>query len=156
MASPIVLPAILGENLVVQADRPATIWGTAAPRERIRIELAGRRVDTIADRDGAFSARLPVGAAGGPHRLRLSGHAERVVENVLIGDVWLGSGQSNMEWWVRDSLDGAREMAAALFPRIRLFTVPAAADKLPRDDVPGRWVECDPQSVRSFSAVAYF
>ncbi|MBA2480951.1 MAG: 9-O-acetylesterase [Planctomycetes bacterium] len=156
MPSTIVLPAIISDHMVVQAGRPATIWGWASPGERIRVELAGNTSVTVADRDGNFSTQLQIAKAGGPYLLRISGRTERIIENVLVGDVWLAAGQSNMEWWTAHATDSEREIPAACHPRIRLFHVPACATKQRRDDGDGRWVECDPQTVRDFSAVAYF
>ncbi len=150
------LPSIFGDNMMLQADVPTVIWGHAEPRERIVIEIAGARVKTTADAKGDFRARLRPLKAGGPFVLKIRGGTERTLENVLVGDLWLCSGQSNMDWSVSSSRDADSEIAGARFPKIRLFSVAQRASLVPCLDVEGKWAECSPQTVGDFSATAYF
>ena len=150
------LPAIISDNMVVQTGKRVAIWGKAHPGETVRVELAGRSAGTTVRADGFFLVRLPALPPGGPYSLRIRAHAERFIANVLVGEVWLGSGQSNMSWPVSRSNDAGREIAAAAWPQIRIFTVAARASRNPCQDVDGRWEECSPDSVGSFSALLYF
>ncbi len=150
------LPSIISDNMVVQAGVRAAIWGKCHPGQRVRVEIAGKSASATANDRGDFVVRLPALKPGGPHQLRIQAGAERVIENVLVGDVWLGSGQSNMEWLLGPSKDGPREIQAAMYPKIRLFTVTPCASRAAESDVQGRWQECSPDTAGDFSAVLYF
>jgi sialate O-acetylesterase len=150
------LPSIFSDNMMLQADTPTLIWGNTEPRQRVEVQIAGRRVSTRSDSRGDFKVRLPALRAGGPFAMTIKGGSERTVENVLVGDIWLGSGQSNMDWPVARSRNAEEEIAAARFPGIRLFTVTQNTSAAPCSNLEGAWVECSPQTVADFSATAYF
>jgi sialate O-acetylesterase len=149
------LPAILGDHMVLQRDH-AVLWGTATPGHTITAAIAGVQASAIVDVRGAWHMVLDGLAAGGPHDLTLDGDGQVVVHDVLIGDVWLGAGQSNMALAVRTASDGAPPASADDCRRLRFFTVERAASAVPLRDVRGRWRVCTPESAASFSAAAYF
>ena len=151
------LPAIFSDHMIVQRDQPVRVWGWSAPGDTIAIALGEASAEAVADGDGAWVAELPPFPAGGPHTLTVAGPEMRRFENVLVGDVWIAGGQSNMEWPVVAS-DGAEEtIAAANYPQIRLMTVERSFAGEPGTDViSSGWHEVTPGSVRDFSAVAYY
>jgi sialate O-acetylesterase len=156
------LPRLVGDNMVLQRDAPLEIWGWADPGERVRVFFRGRVLSTHADLSGQWSARLPAEHAGGPDDMRIQAKNNLFLRNIMVGDVWLASGQSNMQFpMAREGsfggvADADREIAAANFPQIRLFNVDRATALRPGADVgSGGWVAATPESVRSFSAVAY-
>ena len=151
------LPNIFTRHMVVQRDRPLPIWGHAAPGETITAAVGTISQQTKADAQGQWRLTLPAQPAGGPHELRVSSQAEQMtVDDVLIGEVWVCSGQSNMEGPVKEAADAAREIAAADHPTMRLFTVPHVVAKEPQLDCGGSWEVCSPSTVGEFSAVAYY
>jgi sialate O-acetylesterase len=147
----------------LQQGRPLPIWGWDAPGQRLsaKLRVPGTHNElgagsARADAEGRFKITLPSLADGGPYELVVEGSREVVVRDVWIGEVWLASGQSNMEWRVATSLDAAREIAAARWPRIRMFKVTPCAAQTPQADVGGAWAVCSPETVNDFSAVGYF
>ncbi len=144
------------DHVVLQRDAPVPIWGWAEPGRRIKVALAGQSVETTADVRGKWSARLGPYPAGGPHTLAVTGPESVEVKDILVGDVWLCSGQSNMEWPVDAADRPEKEIAAADHPRIRLFTVPKKTALAPTETVDARWEVCSPETVGRFSAVGYF
>lgn len=157
----VTLHALFRDHMVLQRDTRAAVWGDASPGEAITVRgsWSPARADAVADEDGRWSVRLPTGGAGGPHTLTVTGTNTLRLRDVLLGDVWICSGQSNMEMafaWHAGVRDHEREVAAAYHPRIRLFDVARAYAPAPVADVTGSWAVCSPASVREFSATAYF
>src|SRR5579864_5598755 len=151
------LPAVLGAHMVIQRGMPVHIWGKAAEAERVTVEFRGVTRSTTADEIGMWSVYLPPGNAGGPFALSVKGANTIRLEDVLVGDVWVASGQSNMEFPTKNVLNAAAEMADANRPRMRLFHVKNKVGLYPLDDVAAEpWVTCTPDNVPEFSAVAYF
>ncbi len=152
------LPAIVGDNMVLQRGQKTTIWGWADPGEEIRLNVSWHTMQrrTDADEDGRWSFSITAPPAGGPYELTLSGKNTVPVRNVLSGDVWVCSGQSNMEWPLHSAANGAQEVAEADYPNLRLFTVQKKIADTPQDDCVGQWSPCNPQSVPGFSAIGYF
>ncbi|MFP4542172.1 MAG: sialate O-acetylesterase [Opitutales bacterium] len=154
------LPGLLSDGMVVQRDASWTAWGWAEPGEAIELGFAGRAAATTAEADGRWEVELPALPAGGPYVLTVRGAEETLtVDNILLGDVWVASGQSNMELPVRRVQDTYPEaIATSANARIRHFGVPTAYDfDAPHEDVPGgQWLEANPDNVMGFSAVAYF
>jgi sialate O-acetylesterase len=150
------LPALLSDHMVLQADAEAPIWGWASPGEAVTVTLGEASVRATADQKGEWQAKLPKLPAGGPHRLEVKGSNTLLVNDVLIGEVWLGSGQSNMAMTVNRAKDFEKEEAAANYPQIRMFTVTSGGASTAQADCQGQWVVCSPQTVARFSATAYF
>ena len=151
------LASIFGDNMVLQRDRELPVWGSAAPGVEVRIRVAGREATTAADADGLWSARLDPLPAGGPFELTVTDAASNAAcANVLIGDVWVCSGQSNMAMELQNVSRGPEEVNNADCPDLRLITVPRVVADEPCRTLDGHWSECTPQTARDFSAVAYF
>ncbi len=163
------LPHVLSDHAVLQRDRPIHTWGWATPGAHLTVQLndpSGRHIQfasAIAGDLGAFSAWLPPQSAGGPYSLTVSGDGPSVtLTDLLIGDVWLASGQSNMtlplEGFDKDTpvAGGEDEIARATNPRLRLLLVPNRSSDIPLRDQPAGWTLCTPQTAAPFSAAAYF
>jgi sialate O-acetylesterase len=157
-ASALRLPRIFGDGMVLQRDTRLPVWGWSAPGAAVTVTLGGTSARATADRSGAWAVELPAMRAGGPHELSVESPGSRVrVRDILVGDVWVASGQSNMEWTVRASNDAAKEIAAANDSKIRHFKVPNTWAESPADDVSGgSWEPADPQHVGEFTGVGYF
>ncbi|MGK7393610.1 MAG: sialate O-acetylesterase [Candidatus Cyclobacteriaceae bacterium M3_2C_046] len=155
--SEIRLPQVIGDQMVLQRNQVVPLWGWADVRERIKVSFNGQELKTRADREGKWRVELEPMSAGGPYNLIISGKNTITLSDILIGDVWVASGQSNMEWPM-SRVDGAEEaIARASYPKIRLFTVPRSVSKDPKADIEQReWQETTPGTIQSFSAVAYF
>jgi sialate O-acetylesterase len=152
------LPAVIGENMVLQHDRAVPIWGWAKPGEKITVRLAGQTRTANAGEDGRWKVVFDKLSPGGPLELEVQGSSGNKVllKNILVGEVWVCSGQSNMEMSVLEARNSEAEIKAADYPQIRLFTVTTNKAPEPQADCTGRWVECRPQTVSNFSAVAYY
>jgi sialate O-acetylesterase len=153
------LPVIIRDSMILQRDAKVNIWGWASANEKITISFNGKKVTTKADDGGNWKAILPPTKAGGPYTIELTGKNKLTLSNVLFGDVWFCSGQSNMvhQLNIHDVIY-AKEIAEANFPEIRQFWVPTLANmRGPQKDLPsGNWQAAVGESVRPFSAVAYF
>ncbi len=152
------LPGIWQHHMVLQRDQRLPVWGWAKPDEEITVQFGGQIVMTVADPTGCWRTTIgPFTANDEPWELTVSGaRTALVLSNVVVGDVWLCSGQSNMEWPVRNARDSAAEMAAATNTLIRLATVKRVTALTPQSDVGITWSVCTPESVAGFSAVGYF
>jgi sialate O-acetylesterase len=151
------LPKILGDNMVLQRNKPITIWGWAEANEKVSVQFNKQSKTTKADKLGKWSVVLSPEVAGGPFQLVIAGKNTITLSNVLIGEVWVCSGQSNMEWLVRNSNNPAEEIRNANYPAIRHFTVTKAVSTKPESDVVGgEWKTCSPETVGDFTAVGYF
>ncbi|MEP7247673.1 MAG: sialate O-acetylesterase [Gammaproteobacteria bacterium] len=158
-AAEVRLPALISSGMVVQRDAPITLWGWADAGERIRITFRDEERSVRADRSGRWLVRLGPRPAGGPYEMTIAGANRVTLNDILIGDVWLASGQSNMEWPVRDggmSIDDAeRELARATLPELRLFAVDHQIALTPQTDVgSSAWTAARVETVAKFSAVA--
>jgi sialate O-acetylesterase len=149
------LPSLLSDHMVLQQGVPQKIWGWAAPGQEVRVSLGHASATAKADAKGHFEAGLPPLPAGGPWDLSVSAGSLQVVHDVLVGEVWLGSGQSNMEFATTNSDDASKEIPLALDPQLRLFQVDRHSAASPQDELQGHWMLCTPDTVAAFSAVAY-
>jgi sialate O-acetylesterase len=153
------LPAILSDNMVLQRDSVVRLWGWANPSEKILITPSwSNKTDSVtATGNARWMITIPTPAAGGPFSIRFQGQNTITLQNILVGEVWICSGQSNMEW---STLNGLKEMETELpnstNPSIRFFNIPKTTSDHPQDDCVASWEECGPQSLRSFSAVGYY
>jgi sialate O-acetylesterase len=150
------LPAVLGSHMVLQRDKPLPIWGTDDPGEEVTVEFAGQTKNARADDKGHWKVTLePVKADTKAHELTVKGKNTIKLEDILIGEVWVGSGQSNMEWSLAASSKPKETIAAAKHADIRLFHVPKIQTNEPSADVKAAWKACTPTNVPAFSAVLY-
>ena len=146
------LPAIFGDHMVLQQETKLPVWGWAKPGEKITVAFNGKKAEATAGTDGKWRAELPACAAGTPPgTLVVTGKNTLTINDVLAGDVWLCSGQSNMEFGL-----GRGDAAGATDGQIRLFHVPHQLAIGPRDNVAASWQVCSPQTVAGFTAVGYF
>lgn len=155
----VLLSPIVSDHAVLQRSTATRIFGTAAPGQGITIEFAGLRAATSADPTGKWSVLLDLSkAATGPHTLSATGaNGDKVsASDVLIGEVWLCSGQSNMEWILTNANHAKEEIAAADYPEMRQFLVPKNTGESPTDVLHGTWVVCSPKTAGGFTAVGYF
>jgi sialate O-acetylesterase len=156
-AAAVSMPNIFGDHMVLQADARAPVWGWAAPGERVKVTFAGTTLQTTTNADGRWEVTLRRMPAGGPHELTVTGRENELhFSDVLVGEVWVGSGQSNMGWPVSKSNDAEAEIAGAAYPQIRLFQVELKASTEPQTNCEGKWVLCTPENIPEFSAVLYY
>ncbi|MBC7422873.1 MAG: hypothetical protein H7334_05395 [Ferruginibacter sp.] len=156
----IMLPKIFGDNMVLQRSKPIAIWGWAAPGEKVTVQFNKQTKNTIAGAAGKWMVSLAAENAGGPFKLTVKGSNEINIKNILVGEVWVCSGQSNMEMpiegWGKIN-NYQQEIAAANYPMIRHFKVPnTTSTKLKEDLAGGDWKVCSPATAGDFSATAYF
>lgn len=150
------MSSIFGDSMVLQRDQPIRVWGWTVPNQQVEITLGETSQQAVADSEGRFDLKLDAMPAGGPHQMVVQADEKIVFEDVLIGEVWLCSGQSNMAWPVSNSNDADLEALAAKFPNIRLISVPQVGTQEPQNDFDGQWQSCSPETVKDFSAVGYF
>lgn len=151
--------SVFTDNMVLQRDRPVTVWGTAVPEEAVTVEFAGQLKTATADTNGRWHVVLdPLVASKEPRdfKLRGAGTNAATLTNVLVGEVWLCSGQSNMEWTVSKSADYDAVKTGADQPLIRHFKVPRRDSPFPEEKIDARWVVCTPETVGEFTAAGYF
>jgi sialate O-acetylesterase len=156
------VPAIFSDHMVLQQQNDVTIWGWAGPGEEVTVTASWdkykeqvMKVKTMNTAIWKTSLKTP--AAGGPYTISIRGSSDVVLKDVMIGEVWICSGQSNMEWSVNNgSLDAKEEMPKANFPEIRLFQVNKSSADFPEVRGEGQWQLCTPESMKGFSAVGYF
>ena len=150
------LANVFGEHMVLQRDRPLRVWGQATPGQTLTVEFAGRKASTRVGADGRWQVQLAPLPAGGPHRLQVKGDQTVELNDVLIGDVWLLGGQSNMEWPLAETDTGAQEIASPQNSQLRHLRVPHRASVRPEAEIPpAPWVVAEPGKVGQFSAVGY-
>src|SRR3954464_6761776 len=156
------LPKILSSHMVLQRDRPIHFWGWADPDEKVSLTLDGQTAETAGDKLGKWSLYLPFHAAGGPFRVDVKGSNSLSIDDVMIGDVWFASGQSNMEMPLKGFPGNASiknseaEIQGANQPNIRLLRIQKKTSHYPLSDYQDTWTTCTPQTAADFSAVAYF
>jgi sialate O-acetylesterase len=153
------LPGIFTGNMVIQRDKPVKIWGWADPGERIKVSFNGQNMTTKAGEDGSWIVQLKsMHASVNPQNLAVeSKYNDIILKNVLVGDVWICSGQSNMVWPLRRLKAAEEESSAAKYPILRMFTVTNEMALLPQDDLDGSgWKEAKGELILDFSAVAYY
>ena len=157
------LPKTLSDHAVLQRDRPIHLWGWATAGAHLLLNFHAQTLATIADPRGAWSVYLQPESAGGPYALTISGdETDLVVNDLLVGDVWIASGQSNMEFPLKGFgpsaplKDQAKEISAANNSKLRLLIVDKKSSDFPADDIGRVWMLCTPDTASEFSAVAYF
>ncbi len=151
------LPAVISDHMVLQQGMPVPIWGTANPGEKVTVTFGTDKEETTADNAGKWSVKLkPLTASATPADLTIGDGKSITLKDILVGEVWVCSGQSNMGFNTGSAINAAKEIADANYPNIRLFTVQNVATDQPKTDTNGNWSACSPQSVPGFTAVGYF
>ena len=159
------LPGILSNHMVLQLGKEVPFWGWAEPGEEVTVTINSREANdaskpdsatTTTAADGRWAIKLPARTRPASVEVTVAGKNTLTLTSVLVGDVWLCSGQSNMEWPVSASLNHQEEIAEAKYPLIRFFKAERSTARVPQDDNDGKWIECSPESVGGMSAVAYF
>jgi sialate O-acetylesterase len=150
------LPSLFSDHMLLQGGVPVRVWGKGEPGEQVTVRFRSQSVSASAGSSGQWEAFLAPLDPGGPSELTVEGKNTITIRDVLVGDVWVASGQSNMVWPVRRSNNPEQEIAAADYPQIRLFKVAMKVSPTPLDDVSGSWMVCGPQTVGDFSGVGYF
>ncbi|MDB5299204.1 MAG: hypothetical protein JWO87_867, partial [Phycisphaerales bacterium] len=164
------LPAVLADHMVLQQQQPVPVWGWADPGEKVTVSFADQKETATADDKGKWSVKLkPLKANETPGELTVAGNDTVTLKDILVGEVWICSGQSNMEMGIKNVKNAKEEVAAADHPNIRLFTVPKNVQGEPQKDIKsqgiaasdGKWLACNPENVSAggwngFTAVGYF
>lgn len=151
------LPDIFGSNMVLQRDQPVIVWGTASTNDRVQVRLGPRSAVALTGADGNWQVTMEALTAGGPYELKASsGGTAVVLTNVYCGDVWLCSGQSNMQWPVKDVNPSEQQAMLAEYPDLRLCSVAKTPAQKPLSAAKINWRTCTPKAARDFSAVAFF
>jgi len=153
------LPAVFSDHMVLQQNSEVTIWGWANPSEEVTVTGSWDKnaVKTKAGNLAQWQVKIKTPAASGPYTLTVKGYNTIEIQDILMGEVWLCSGQSNMEWTTRAGIDNAQpEIAKANYPSIRFFTVPRRSADGAQLDVEAKWIVCTPETMPDFSAIGYF
>lgn len=162
LAAELTLPSVFSDHMVLQREQPVPVWGKADPNAVVTVEFAGQKKTTTADRDGLWMVKLdPLKASSKARELNVSSSLKSKVKkrkftDVLVGEVWLCSGQSNMQWAMQGTENAAEAMAAANYPEIRLYDTPRVPSESPMEKIDAQWKTCTPEAVKSFSGVAYY
>ncbi len=148
------LPSIFTDHMVLQRDKAVPVWGKAAPGEEVTVEFAGQKKTAKADAAGKWMVKLDAMPATAEPQVLKAGNV--AVQDVLVGEVWLASGQSNMEWEMQMKPDSKADIPNSTHPNLRLIEVPKTVALTPQDDVPAAWARSSPESAASFSAIGYY
>lgn len=150
------LPSIFGDQMVLQRDQPLPIWGWDTPGQAVSVAIGEQHKEAVTDSSGAWKVVLdPLPTSRRPLTITIAGTETKIFRDVLVGEVWLCSGQSNMGFALSQANDAELETLAAHHPQIRMITVPHVGTQEPQTDFRGKWLVCSPESVASFSAVGY-
>ena len=152
------LPAIIGSNMVLQRGEKVPVWGWSEPGTEVQVQFDGKTTKATADNDGRWQVMLGPFTVGEPKTMVIeTNKGDKVqLDNILVGEVWICSGQSNMGWPMSATFNAEEEVAAANYSKLRLFKVQQAISQEPSKDCNGSWTECSPQNVSNFSAVGYY
>ena len=151
------LPGYFTDNMMLQRDMPIKIWGWGNRYETVTVSIHDQKVNTRCKKDGTWEIILSPIPYGGPYSLTVQGKENSIkIENILIGDIWLCSGQSNMEWTVAQSANSKQEVQNANYPEIRALKVPKSIKNSPQDNFNAQWEICSPSTVGAFSGIAYY
>jgi len=152
----VAVTGLFSDHMVLQRDAAVPVWGTAQPGEEVTVTVADRTAKTKTDGQGRWQVKLEPLPAGGPHEMTIKGQNTITLNDVLVGEVWVCSGQSNMAFPMERALKAEEEIAAANYPKIRLLDVPRRPADEPQTDVGKQWQICSPETVKDFTAVGYF
>ena len=152
------LPNVFGDHMVLQREMPVPVWGRAKPGATVTVALSGpnkQQQETAAGEDGAWRVTLDPLAVGEPFEMTITGDGEKTFTDVVVGEVWICSGQSNMQWRLGGVQNGKLDLLTADRPNIRLLTVTNSGSQTPKDNFPNVWERCTPAIAREYSAVGY-
>ncbi|MGZ0708535.1 sialate O-acetylesterase [Coraliomargarita sp. W4R53] len=155
LSASVSVPAIISDHMVLQREQVNPIWGRAEVGEKVIVSIAGQRKETVTDAQGSWRVTLDPLPVGGPYTLDIQGSNELRFEDVLVGEVWVCSGQSNMMWPLVNTNFAQLEIASANYPNIRLLSIPRNGTQEPQFSFKGQWEVCSPESVPEFSAIGY-
>jgi len=155
LSADVTLPNIFGDHMVLQREQANPIWGKADPGESITVNIHDQSHATTAGSDGTWRINLQPLPVGGPYELHIAANNTVTFKDVLVGEVWICSGQSNMQWSLANAYNGAVEIVAANHPEIRLISVPQVGTQVAQEDFDGKWSLCTPNIAKNFSAVGY-
>jgi sialate O-acetylesterase len=148
---------VFGSHMVLQRRKPVPVWGWADPGEKVTVSFNSQTKGIKAGKDGKWTISLDPMEAGGPYQMTVAGKKNSVsFDDVLLGEVWICSGQSNMEWQLQSAINGKEEVKAANYPNIRHLMVKKAVSLTPKDDIEGTWTVCSPQTASVYTAVGYY
>lgn len=151
------LAKIFGDHMVLQRSQPVPVWGWASPNEKITVTINQQIKTTHADKTGRWTVDLDPQPAGGPYDLKVAGKDSLVLHDILLGEVWICSGQSNMEFELSQAMHAAEEIRDANYPQIRQIKIPHTVSMTPKEDIPsGEWTICSPETASGYTAVGYF
>jgi sialate O-acetylesterase len=151
------VPAIFSDHMVLQRTKSVPIWGHAEPNQKITISIADRHANAQSGTDGSWKASIDLSdAAAGPHTMVIEASQRIEIKDVLVGEVWLCSGQSNMSYELKQARGGAEDVKAASHPMVRLFKVEVDPSLFPASNCRGKWEVCSPDSAKDFSAIGYY
>src|ERR1035437_3730785 len=153
---PPLVSTIFADNMVLQRNKQDAIWGWSDPGDQVKVEIAGHTATAVAGADHRWQAKIDPPAAGGPYTMTVTGKQTVTLNNVLVGDVWLCGGHSNMQFALRQAQTGAEDAKAADLPQIRFFTVGQHSAYRPVDTVNGSWNIVTPETAGRVSAVAFY
>ena len=159
MADELKLPPLFADHMVLQRDLPLKVWGQAKAGQQLEVELAQSKTNVTADAKGQWLATLKPQAAGGPYQLTISSKEQKIsFTDVWLGDVWVASGQSNMEWKLGAQTENwQQEVQDSQLPKIRFYTLPKTLSALSNQPVPeASWIKASPETVADFSAIGWF
>ena len=151
-AAEVKLPSIFGSHMVLQQNHENPVWGQASPGEEIKVTVGDQAHRAVAGNDGRWMVRLKPMSVGDPLTMTVQGENTITYEDVLVGAVWICSGQSNMAWAVASANDADLEISTSKYPDIRLISVPQVGTQEPQDDFKGAWERCSPRCTRSRSS----
>ena len=149
-------PAVFGDSMVLQRNRPLPVWGWAEPGEAVKVTLGESTAETVADASGRWGVTRPARPEGGPYALTVVGENTLRFKDVMVGEVWLCSGQSNMAWRLNQSEGAEQAIRDSANPRLRLFQVERHWGQVAPEQGTGRWRVSSPESSGTFSGVGYF
>ena len=150
------LPNIFSDHMVLQRDRTIPVWGRADPGTNVTVTFSETRVQTQANPHGQWRLQLPTHSAGGPHTMTVEADRQIILNDIMVGEVWICSGQSNMEWQLDQAEGGKKDSQKAFDAQMRFFKIPHQASGTPVGDVDAQWKACEPGSANDFSAVGYY
>lgn len=150
------LPNIFTDHMVLQREQENRVWGWDDPGTQVTVTLGEHSASAKANGEGRWEVKLPAHKVGGPHQMTIQGTSKKTIKDILFGEVWICSGQSNMGWNVNGSFDADLEKLTAKFPNIRLISVPQVGTQEAQNNFNGKWELCTPETVANFTAVGYF